>query len=56
MPEISWIDGNVTMSEGDNRQLCFMSNIGTVQSYDVSVAVRGKGANPASGNQLIIIS
>lgn len=49
VPEISWIDRNVTIPEGTDRQLCFMSNIGTARPYDVSVAVRGKGDNPASG-------
>ena len=48
-PEISWIDGNVTIPEGSGRELCFVSNIGTAQPYDVSVAVRGKGDDQASG-------
>lgn len=53
VPEINWIDRNVTIPEGDDGNLCFMSNIGTAQSYDVNLGVRGKGGNPASGNNII---
>ena len=53
-PEISWIDGNVTIPEGSGRELCFMSNIGTARPYDVSVAVRGKGDDQASGIHISI--
>ena len=31
-------------------ELCFMSDIGTAVPYDVTVDVRAKGGNPASGN------
>ena len=55
VPEIVWIDRNVTVPEGGDRELCFMSDIGTAQPYDVSVGVRGKGDNPASpGNHYLL--
>ena len=48
VPEISWIDGNVSIPEGGDRELCFMSNIGTARPYDVNVGDRGKGPNQAT--------
>ena len=50
VPKISWIDSNVTIPEGGDGSLCFMSDIGTAQPYNVIVGIDGKGANPALGN------
>ena len=50
VPEISWIDSNVTIPEGGGRSLCFMSDIGTAQPYQVNIGFQNKGENPASGN------
>ena len=44
---VSWEEREVNVSEGGNRQVCFSSDIGTVQPYDVMVGARPKGANPA---------
>ena len=35
-------------------ELCFMSDIGTAVPYDVTVDVRAKGDNPASGNYVFL--
>ena len=48
VPVISWDEGEVTIPEGGNRQVCFSSDIGTVQPYDVMVSAREKGASPAT--------
>ena len=48
VPEIKWEESEVTIPEGDNRQVCFNSNIGTAQPYVVTVEVRGKGDSPAT--------
>ena len=48
MPEVSWNDREVNIPEGDNRQVCFSSDIGTAQPYTVMVGARGKGASPAT--------
>ena len=48
VPVISWDEREVTVPEGGNRQVCFSSDIGTVQPYDVMVGAREKGANPAT--------
>ena len=48
MPEIKWEESEVTIPEGENRQVCFNSSIGTARPYDVRVDIRGKGANPAT--------
>ena len=48
MPVITWDDSQVTIPEGGNRQVCFSSNIGTAQPYDVMVGAREKGASPAT--------
>ena len=44
---VSWEEREVNVSEGGNRQVCFSSDIGTIQPYDVIVGARSKGANPA---------
>ena len=48
MPVIKWNDSLVIIPEGDNRQVCFSSDIGTAQPYDVMVGAREKGASPAT--------
>ena len=48
VPVISWNDREVNVPEGGNRQVCFSSDIGTVQPYDVMVGARPKGASPAT--------
>ena len=45
---VSWEEREVNVSEGGNRQVCFSSDIGTVQPYDVMVGAREKGASPAT--------
>jgi hypothetical protein len=47
VPVISWEDREVNVTEGGNRRVCFSSDIGTTQPYDVMVGARQKGANPA---------
>ena len=50
VPEIVWIDRNITIPEGKYMELCFMSDIGTAVPYNIAIGVRAKGGNPASGN------
>lgn len=45
---VSWNDREVNVPEGGNRQVCFSSDIGTVQPYDVMVGARPKGVSPAT--------
>ena len=53
---ITWDDRQVTIPEGDNRVVCFSSDIGTAQPYNVTVGARQKGASPAiRGMTLYII-
>ena len=47
VPVITWDDSQVNIPEGENRQVCFSSDIGTAQSYNVMVGAREKGASPA---------
>ena len=54
VPEIVWIDRNVTIPEGEYMELCFMSDIGTAVPYDIAIGVRAKGGNPASGNYVFL--
>ena len=51
MPEVKWDDDEVTIPEGENRTLCFTSDIGTAASYDVRVALRGKGVAAMEGKR-----
>ena len=48
MPVTTWDDSQVTIPEGGNRQVCFSSDIGTAQPYDVMVGAREKGTSPAT--------
>ena len=48
MPDVKWEETVVSIPEGGNRQVCFTSDIGTSQPYQVRVGVRGKGASPAT--------
>ena len=48
VPVITWDDSQVTIPEGENRQVCFSSDIGTAQPYDVMVGAREKGTSPAT--------
>ena len=47
MPVVTWDERVVNIPEGGNRQVCFSSDIGTAQSYNVMVGAREKGARPA---------
>ena len=38
----------MNMTEGDSRQICFSSDIGSDISYEVQVGVLEKGSNPAT--------
>ena len=38
----------MNITEGDNRQICFSSDIGSAVSYQVLVGVRPKGSSPAT--------
>ena len=55
VPVVSWDDREVDIPEGGSREVCFSSDIGTVQSYNVMVGARQKGANPAIRGMYIII-
>ena len=48
VPEIKWEEGKVTIPEGDNRTVCFTSDIGTVSPYNVEVAVSPQRGNRAA--------
>ena len=47
MPEVTWNEESVDIPEGDNRQVCFSSDIATAQEYDVIVGARPKDPSPA---------
>ena len=51
MPEIKWEESVVIVPEGNDRQVCFSSNIGTARPYDVTVGVREKGSSPATSGK-----
>lgn len=51
VPEVTWEDDDVTIPEGEDRTLCFNSDIGTAASYDVRVALRGKGNAAMEGKR-----
>ena len=55
VPVITWDDPQVTVPEGGNEQVCFSSNIGTAQPYNVMVGAREKGASPATRGMCEII-
>lgn len=48
VPEVEWEEHEVTIPEGEDREVCFTSNIGTAVPYEVNVGVREKGLNPAA--------
>ena len=48
VPVISWNDREVDIPEGGDRRVCFSSDIGTAQSYNVMVGARQKGSSPAT--------
>ena len=47
-PVVSWEFPEVVVTEGNNAQACFVSDIGSAESYDVIVGVRETVANPAT--------
>ena len=51
MPEVSWIDRVITIAEGENGKVCFMSSTGSAQVYTVIIGARGKGTSQASGKK-----
>ena len=51
MPEIKWEERVVIIPEGEDKQVCFNSDIGTAQAYDVTVGVREKGSTPATSGK-----
>lgn len=51
VPVIEWDESVVNITEGDNRQICFSSDIGSDVSYEVQVGVRPKGSSPATRGQ-----
>ena len=56
MPVIEWNDPEVNITEGDNMQICFTSDIGSDVPYEVRVGVSPKGASSATrGNNTICI-
>ena len=55
MPEISWEFPRVIIPEGENREVCFNSDIGTASAYNVMVAASPKGGRPADLGTLRII-
>lgn len=55
-PQVMWEEHNISIQEGEtDRQLCFTSDIGTAEAYEVIVSVRYKGANPATGKAHILV-
>lgn len=50
MPVIEWEESMVDITEGDGRQICFTSDIGSAVPYEVQVGVRQKGT-PATRGQ-----
>ena len=56
VPEVAWEEPQVTIREGDDRQVCFTTNIGTATPYEVEVGARPKGGstNPATLGKWLI--
>ena len=48
VPEVALEEPLVNILEGEDRRVCFRSDIGTAAPYEVEVGVREKGANPAT--------
>ena len=48
VPEVAWEEPEVTITEGDDGEVCFRSDTGTAAPYEVEVGVREKGSNPAT--------
>ena len=51
MPVIEWDESVhvLNITEGGNRQVCFSSDIGSDEPYDVQVSVRQKGSPALRG-------
>ena len=48
VPSVSWDEDEVNIPEGRNREVCFSSDIGTAEPYNVMVGARPKGSSPAT--------
>ena len=54
VPEIKWTKSNINITEGEDREVCFMTNIGTAMPYNVTVGTRGSGTYKASGKSMLV--
>lgn len=54
VPEIKWTKSNINITEGEDREVCFMTNIGTAMPYNVTVGTRGSGTYKASGKSTLV--
>ena len=52
VPEVEWEIPEFTIPEGEDREICFTTDIGTATPYEVVVGAREKGASPASSKHL----
>ena len=55
-PVIRWEQPTVSVTEGGSTEACFVSDIGSVEPYDVIVGVRESVPSPATSMQLFKIT
>ena len=54
LPRFSWEEAEINVTEGSVEIICFTSDSGSSDSYQVNVNTRGKGSNPARRGKKII--
>ena len=52
MLQLNWDKEQVNITEGNIIDVCFTSNIGSAEPYQVIVGTHGKGSNPATSKIL----
>ena len=53
-PSVAWEESEITVNEGEERQICFVVDSGSAVPYEVEVGVHGKGTLPATGKSNVI--
>ena len=54
-PEARWTESQVDVDEGGARQVCFTTDIGSAQSYNIIVSAREKQPRPATQSMWVIL-
>ena len=53
LPRVSWEVTEINVTEGCIEIMCFTSDSGSADPYQVNVNARGKGSNPATSGKII---